>query len=1629
MSKNQLKPKKILIIGSGPIVIGQAAEFDYSGTQACLAAREERVETVLVNSNPATIQTDPNVADRVYIEPLKPEFLEKIIDLERPDGLLATAGGQTGLNLGSKLYEMGILQKYGVRFLGTGYESIKLGEDRGLFKELMEKIGQPVLPSKSVTCVEEGLEFAREIGFPIILRVAFTLGGTGGNTAFNFEDLRAKLELAIQASPIGQVLLEKSVLGWGEFEYEMLRDSFGNKLCVCNMENIDPMGVHTGESMVVAPSQTLSDQDHQRLRTAALQIVEALNIQGGCNVQFAFNRDTGEYYVIEVNPRLSRSSALASKATGYPIARVHTKIALGLALPEITNDITGKTAFFEPALDYVVVKIPRWPDDKFPEMDTTIGVSMKSTGEVMAIGRTFEEAMYKAIASLDLKYDVWNQELLNQIQTKSQTQQQWLNSPEIVNLSEKFKLSPDLVAFLAAQGVDHYVTDETELPAEKVSQLLGFNPFTDCLLLLPVGDLSLEDLAKKSVQVGKTAHGIVYNPQLDKYAITQPVLYKRQYSSPGGFVNDPRNPLGWLQEVYQELGLLPQDLDLVWPLAKILELEEDVDTVYETIFYYAETTQTKLTSSTEGEALWLSLEELQTNWSNYSANFANTDKLYLQARSLLAKIAPEKLAKAKFLQKQNLKLLGAYLETKEQKRKPFVSNLRAVLLDLEGLLLRLPKFSERLDQLNLSNEEKHHWWQQWVQSDLNLIDFNELEVGLKADSLTLEQSNQAHIENFTELPTSLSTVNRELLAKPDCLEQFANKTSLESQQQTNLELSQLKNSVWQQYALDVQTALATPEVYVTAVFQVAKLLQTAGIPLYLTSGQLPRSLLRQIANHHLSLRNPVYADRFKIYFKDYLASCRFGKLKIDPEFFALASQQLRCLPEMVLVIDSSKEVIQAAKTAGCQTLYCTDPETLLSQILPWLEINLTPNTKRLQSIFRALTLGMEVSQIAALTQIHPWFVHKLETLYQTKDQLLKQINCYKMVDTCAGEFEAKTPYFYSTHGLENEATEQLYYQYEANYDYLIDRAKKDGRELVLDAVVLNQENKVFVQKRRAERKFLPNCWGVIGGHLKQDASIRSGLDRIIYEETGWRLKRIISLLEVRDWEFQGVKKRTLVFDVEVEGDLSMPRLQLDKVNGFLWISKNELPLFYENRNYNERLMYEVCKKGLEMHNEPKKVIILGSGPIRIGQGVEFDYLTVHAVQALQKKGIKAVIINNNPETVSTDYSTSDRLYFEPLTVDFVEKVVRNEKEGLLGVIAQFGGQTAVNLASGLEAKGIKLLGTSAAAINLAEDRQKTGEIVAQLGYRMPDWRTAWSRAEVLDKVAELNYPVLLRPSFVLGGEGMRIVHSRKEVEEYLQQYAPMFEQLVREDNDNLSKDLPNLDEFGQKTRVTYEKRFTKPLLIDQFIEDAIEVDIDFISDGEKTYCFILEQLDKAGIHSGDSACVFPAQNLTKEIQDKLVQITRDISRAFGVVGIGNLQCAIKNGEIFVLEVNPRASRTVPFVSKCLGFSLTELATNVILGDKLPEFEFDLEYYKNPEYAWSLKQEVVYKEQPIRKIKPKFVAIKWPVFCLEKLPGVSRNLGPLMKSTGEAMTVGKTFTEAYQKWVSPESLEEIKVYLV
>lgn len=883
--------KKVLIIGSGPIIIGQAAEFDYSGTQACLACREERIKTILVNSNPATIQTDHEVADTVYIEPLTLPFLQKIIEKEKPDGLIASVGGQTALNLVTELYQKGILEKNKVKILGTNISAIKKSEDRKIFKEAMEKIKQPVLPSIAINNIDQGGNFVKKNGYPIIIRSAYTLGGTGSSIAHNEKEFKIKADNGLRSSLIGEILLEKSVIGWAEFEYEIVRDHEGNIICVCNMENIDPMGIHTGDSIVIAPSQTLSDYENQLLRKAAFDIVKELDIQGACNIQFAFNQKTGEYFVIEVNPRLSRSSALASKATGYPIAKIATKIALGKTLPEIKNDITGKTAFFEPSLDYVVIKIPRWPYDKFTDLNQSIGITMKSTGEVMAIGRSFEEAMYKAIMSLEIKENIFNK----------------------------------------------------------------FN----------------------------------------------------------------------------------------------------------------------------------------------------------------------------FLSKQKINSL----------------------------------------------------------------------------------------------------------------------------------------------------------------------------------------------------------------------------LKI-------------------------------------------------------------PNMQRLSAIFVAFKNGYSDKEINQLTNINLWFIKNLRNLFQTYQDIFSKINVYKMVDTCSGEFEAITPYFYSTHGIENEANQLL----------------------------------------------------------------------------------------------------------------------------------------------------------------GPKVIILGAGPIRIGQGIEFDYLTVHAVKALKEKGIKAIIINNNPETVSTDYSNSDRLYFEPLTPEFVLRVIENEKNGLLGVISQFGGQTAINLVSSLKKAGINILGTQPFFIDLAEDRSKTAEIIKKLGYKTPEWKIALSKEEIISKAKLLGYPLLIRPSFVIGGEGMIIVKQEKDILNYLNNLPEIF--------------------------------FNNPVLIDKFIEGGIEVDIDFISDGNKVISFILEQLEPAGIHSGDSSCIYPTINLNKDILVKLKVITKKISNAFNIIGLANIQCAIKDNEIYILEINPRASRTVPFISKSIGISLAKLATNVVIGDKLNNLNIK---------------------------GNNLLHLKSPVFSLDKLDGVNNKLGPLMKSTGEIMSVGKSLKEIYMKISNKPDFKFVQIY--
>jgi carbamoyl-phosphate synthase large subunit len=912
--------KKVLIIGSGPIVIGQAAEFDYAGTQACIACREEGVEVVLVNSNPATIQTDPTTADRVYIEPLTVESVSAVIAAERPDGLIATMGGQTGLNLAMDLERAGVLEKYAVRMLGTSTYSIRLAEDRQLFADLMEERGQPVLPHTSVTDLWEAVDFAKRHGFPLVARAAFCLGGTGSGHASDSEELESLVISGLRESPVGSVLLERSVRGWAEVEYEVLRDAEGNSIIVCNMENMDPMGVHTGESIVVAPSQTLSDADYQRLRTASLEIVRALDVRGGCNCQFALNQETGETAIIEVNPRLSRSSALASKATGYPIARVAAKIALGYTLAELRNDITGASASAEPALDYVVAKLPRWPFDKFRNVDQRIGMTMKSTGEVMAIGRTFEEAFLKALRSLDTR-------------------------------SSFLEVSPK---------------------------------WTD------------ERIEKNLRQPTHERPAAVYN------AIARG-----------------------------------------WPVERISE----------------------------------------------------------------------------------------------------ISRIH-------------PWFIERLAAIR-----------------------------------------------------------------------------------------------------DMDTRLRRG---------------------------ITRDLLREA-------KRMGFSD-------EQIADCAG---------------------------DESQHDIRARRK----------------------QVGILPT--------------------------------------------------YKMVDTCAGEFAASTPYFYSTYEQEDEA------------------------------------------------EALPG----------------------------------------------------------------------------------------------------------------PKVIVLGSGPIRIGQGIEFDYSSVHAVEALREMGVKAIVINNNPETVSTDYHLSDRLYFEPLTLEEVLNVVEHEQDGLLGVIAQFGGQTALNLIKPLSEAGVKILGTAPESIAATEDRKQMGGVSDALNILVPAWTIAHSQEELETFAPQIGFPVLVRPSYVLGGRGMRVIHTQDELRNYLK---------------------------GLGTALRRH-----PILIDRFLEDATEIDVDGVSDGQELFAVVMEQLDPAGLHSGDSRCVYPPQSLSPEVVSQVERYTLDLARHLGVVGLINVQYAVKAGTVYLLEVNARASRTVPFASKATGVPLARIATRLIMGERLAGMDLRAEANGR-------------------------VSVKSVVLPFNKFPQLVPVLGPEMQSTGESMGTGPDLATALAK---------------
>ena len=931
--------KKVLLIGSGPIIIGQAAEFDYAGVQACRALKEEGIEIVLVNSNPATIMTDHIMADKIYIEPLTLKTVERIIEEEKPDSILSGLGGQTSLNLCMQLAHSGFLEKHNVRLLGSSKETIDKAEDRQLFKDTMASIGQPCIPSSVVTTVEAALDFAETIGYPVIVRPAFTLGGSGGGIASTREELMLTATNGLNQSPITQILVEKCVSGWKEIEFEVMRDHIGNAITVCSMENFDPVGVHTGDSIVIAPTVTLADKEYQMLRSAALNIIDALNIEGGCNCQFALNPDSFEYAVIEVNPRVSRSSALASKATGYPIAKVATKIALGYNLDEIKNAVTGTTyAAFEPAIDYVAVKFPKWPFEKFVYASRTLGTQMKATGEVMSISDSFESAIMKAVRGAELGFDT-------------------LHVPFV-----------------------------TELSDEELEQKLC-EP-TDIRLFL----------VYEALYRGKSVDELFDITKIDR-----------------------------------------------WFLYKLLKL-----------------------------------------------------------------------------------------------------------VSYEKLLISYP------------------------------ISFEEYIEGKKL--------------GFTD------------------------------------------------------------------------------------------SSLIKIAS-----KNPANS----------------------------------------------------------------------SKLLKFRKQDLISPT-------------------------------------------------YKMVDTCSGEFAATTPYFYATYNTSDAG---------------------------------------------GENEVLP--------FLCDDSAKSKGT-----------------------------------------------------------------------------------------------IIVLGSGPIRIGQGIEFDYASVHCVKSLRDLGYTVVTINNNPETVSTDFDISDRLYFEPLCEEDVMNIIKTENP--IGVVVAFGGQTSIKLTKMLNDNGINIIGTSADSIDMAEDRERFDELLIKLNINKAKAHTVMTLEEALIAANDLTYPVLLRPSYVIGGQNMTIARSDDDVSEYM--------------------------------KIILKNEIDNPVLIDKYIE-GMEIEVDSIYDGTDVLLpGIMEHIERTGIHSGDSIAVYPAKDLTTEIEEKIVNTTKMLCEGLNAIGIVNVQYIVKDGEIYVIEVNPRASRTVPYLSKVTGIPMVDLAIKVSLGMKLKDMPYGTGLYRKPDY----------------------VTVKVPVFSFAKLSGLDTQLGPEMKSTGEVLGIGRDLTEALYK---------------
>ena len=1163
---------KILLIGSGPIVIGQGCEFDYSGVQACKALREERYQVVLVNSNPATIMTDPEFADHTYIEPITAEVIEAIMEREKPDAILPTLGGQTALNAAMELNRNGALARHGVKLIGANAHAIAKGEDRQLFKEAMLRIGLEVPRSGVARSLADLDRIIGEIGtFPLIIRPAFTLGGTGGGIAYNREELDVIAARGLDLSPVHEVLVEESLVGWKEFEMEVMRDRMDNCVVVCSIENFDPMGVHTGDSITVAPVQTLTDKEYQMMRDAAFAVIREIGVEtGGSNIQFAIHPENGRMVVIEMNPRVSRSSALASKATGFPIAKIAAKLAVGYTLDEIKNDITRETpACFEPTIDYCVVKVPRFTFEKFPQADATLTTRMKSVGEAMAIGRTFKEALQKALRSLEIKRfgllgDGADKDIdLETLRLKLATP----NAERIFYIAQALQKGASIDEVYDLTKIDKWFLRNVQQIVEEARALHRSTG------ILPVGRAGVSP-----AEAGKRGNDLV-------------ALFH------------PLNPYG---EIEKHRRNLPH-----W---------EQPNATYFLTFRLADAVPQNILRQ------WK--EELDT-W---------------------RKFHPEPWDTA----------------TKYEYQKRF-------------------------------QDDREHWLDQGHgECLLKKTDVAEIVV----EALRHFDRDRYVLDAFVVMPNHVHVLVR--LAESQALADILHSWKSFSAKAINQLLGRT-GRLWQEESYD----------------------------------RIVRDSIELTRYRDYIIRNPESA-------------------KLRKDEFVLQSDRA-----LELSFDSAGET-PAGPTGKMPVL----------------------------QLLRAKKLGFSDRQLAAANGM-------TETEVRARRKSFGLAPTYRLVDTCAAEFEAYTPYYYSTYGDENERRES-------------------GR---------------------------------------------------------------------------------------------------------------------------------------------RKIMILGGGPNRIGQGIEFDYCCVHAAFALRELEFETIMVNSNPETVSTDYDTSDKLYFEPLTLEDVLNIYDQEKPE--GVLVQFGGQTPLNLSQGLKAAGVSILGTQPESIETAEDRKLFAAMLDKLGLRQTPNGSAVSTEEAVAIAQQIGYPVLVRPSFVLGGRAMELVYNEEDLRRYM----------------------------ASAIEVTPDR----PVLIDRFLEDAIEVDVDCIADGETTVIgAIMEHIEEAGIHSGDSACVIPTFSLSQKVSDEISAATKAMARALNVRGLMNVQFAVKGDDVYVLEVNPRASRTIPFVSKAIGVPLAKLAAKVMVGRSLRELGFT------------------------KETVPKHFSVKEAVFPFLRYEGLDISLGPEMKSTGEVMGMDVDLGLAYAK---------------